>query len=108
MDYVISLNEAQVKAMEYIALDPYEWIEHAAINRAEEATDAIVKIYLNYKLEKNEPINYSNKNDIVLAAYAEGIVKNVATLNQEAQQKMDELAAKEALNAISPLTDQRD
>jgi len=75
MDYTITLTEAEKKAMEYIAMDVFDWIDNAAHNRARIAIDEICAIYTNHKLQNNEPITATNKSDMVLAAYQEGIVK---------------------------------
>lgn len=84
MDYTISLTEAEQRAMEYVALDVDDWITNAAINRARIAIDEICDIYVKHKLNNNLPITVTNKPDMVLAAYDEGLVKTVAERNQEA------------------------
>jgi hypothetical protein len=84
MDYTITLTEAEQRAMEYVALDVDDWITNAAINRARIAIDEICDIYVKHKLNNNLPITVTNKPDMVLAAYEEGLVKTVAERNQEA------------------------
>ena len=84
MDYTITLTEAENKAMEYIAADVDEWITNAATNRARIAIDEICDLYVKHKLDKNEAITATNKPDMVLAAYAEGLVKTAAQRNEEA------------------------
>jgi hypothetical protein len=83
MDYTISLTEAQNKALEYVAINPYDWIVNSAENRARIAADEIVNIYVQHKLKNNEQITQTNKDDIVLAAFEEGIVKTAAEKHQE-------------------------
>jgi hypothetical protein len=41
MKYEIELNEAEVKALSYVAYDPKEWIQNAASNRARLAMEEI-------------------------------------------------------------------
>jgi hypothetical protein len=41
MKYEIELNEAEVKALSYVAYDPKEWIQNAASNRARIAIEEI-------------------------------------------------------------------
>lgn len=41
MDYVITLNEAETKALAHVALDPQEWIQNAASERARIAMEEI-------------------------------------------------------------------
>jgi len=84
MDYTITLTEAENKAMEYIAADVDEWITNAATNRARIAIDEICDLYVKYKLDNNEPIAATNKPDMVLAAYEEGLIKTAAQRNEEA------------------------
>lgn len=74
MDYTITLTETENKAMQYIAEDVYDWIDNAAKNRARIAIDEICQIYTSYKLEKNEPITAVGKDEMVLAAFDEGVV----------------------------------
>ena len=84
MDYTITLTEAEQKAMEYIAADVQDWIDNAATNRARIAIDEIVNLYVEYKLSKDEAITATNKADMVLAAYEEGIINTAAQRNEEA------------------------
>ena len=84
MDYTITLTEAENKAMEYVCLDVDDWITNAATNRARIAIDEICDIYVKHKLDNNLPITVTNKPDMVIAAYEEGLVKTVAERNQEA------------------------
>ena len=86
MDYTITLTEAENKAMEYIAADVDDWITNAATNRARIAIDEICDLYVKNKLENNQPITATNKPDMVLAAYQEGLIKTAAQRNQEQSQ----------------------
>ena len=84
MDYTVTLTEAETKAMEYVAADVLEWIDNAATNRARIAIDEICDLYVKHKLDNNETITATNKPDMVLAAYEEGLVKTAAERNEEA------------------------
>ncbi len=84
MNYTVILTEAETKAMEYIAADVQDWIDNAAHNRARIAIDEICDLYVKYKLDNNEAITATNKPDMVLAAYEEGLVKTAAQRNEEA------------------------
>ena len=44
MDYTITLTDTQVKALEWVAKDPKEWIENAATARAQRATAEILPL----------------------------------------------------------------
>lgn len=83
MNYTIVLSEAEDLALQYVAADPQEWIDNAAHNRARIAIDEICDLYVKTKLENNQPITATNKEDMVLAAYEEGLVKTVIERNQE-------------------------
>jgi len=84
MDYTITLTEAEDLALQYVAADADEWITNAATNRARIAIDEICDLYVKTKLENNQPITATNKPDMVLAAYEEGLVKTAAQRNEEA------------------------
>jgi hypothetical protein len=71
--------------MEYIAADVDFWITNVATNRARIAIDEICDLYVKTKLESNQPITVINKDDMVLAAYEEGLVKTAAQRNEEVQ-----------------------
>ena len=90
MDYTITLTEAENKAMEYVAVDVDEWITNAATNRARIAIDEICDLYVKHKLDNNEAITVTNKPDMVLAAYEEGLVKTAAQRNEEAASQLPE------------------
>ena len=83
MDYTITLTEAENKAMEYVAVDVDEWITNAATNRARIAIDEICDLYVKHKLDNDQPITATNKPDMVIAAYEEGLVKTAAQRNEE-------------------------
>jgi len=88
MDYTITLTEAEDLALQYVAADPQEWIDNAATNRARIAIDEICDLYVKHKLENNQPITATNKPDIVLAAYQEGLVKTAAQRNEESSNNL--------------------
>lgn len=44
MDYTITLTDTQVKALEYVAKDPKEWIQNAAEARAQRAVADILPL----------------------------------------------------------------
>lgn len=83
-DYTITLTDTEQKAMEYCAADVDDWITNAATNRARIATDEICDLYVKHKLDNNEVITATNKPDMVLAAYEEGLIKTAAQRNEEA------------------------
>jgi hypothetical protein len=72
--YTIELTDTEKAAMEYIAYEPYNWIEHAVKERARIATDEIVKLAVEKFLEIGETIPGS-KDEIVTEAYNRGWVQ---------------------------------
>lgn len=88
MDYTITLTEAEDLALQYVAANPQEWIDNAVTNRARIAIDEICDLYVRNKLENNQPITATNKPDMVLAAYVEGLVKTAAQRNEEASAQL--------------------
>jgi glycine cleavage system H lipoate-binding protein len=71
MNYTVTLTDTEKLAMEYISLDPQEWVENVVKERARIAIDEIVKIAVNKFLEINESIPGS-KDEIVSQAYSRG------------------------------------
>lgn len=88
MNYTITLTEAEDLALQYVAADPQDWIDNAATNRARIAIDEICDLYVKTKLENNQPITATNKPDMVLAAYQEGLIKTAAQRNEEASAQL--------------------
>ena len=84
MNYTVSLTEAENKAMEYSATDVSEWIDNAVKNRARIAIDEICDLYVKHKLDNSEPITVTTKDEMVLAAYSEGLIKTATQRNEEA------------------------
>lgn len=88
MDYTITLTEAENKAMQHIAADVSDWIDNVVHNRARIAVDEICDMYVKHKLENNEPITVTNKPDMVLAAYEEGLIKTAAEVHEETMNRV--------------------
>jgi glycine cleavage system H lipoate-binding protein len=76
MNYIVTLTDTEKSAMEYVALNPQEWVENVVKERARIAIDEIVKIAVEKFLEINESIPGS-KDEIVSQAYSRGWVNTV-------------------------------
>jgi len=74
MNYTIELTETEKLALEYVAYDPQEWIQHAAAERARIAIENIVKIAIDKFLEAGQTIPGSRE-EIVAAAYNNGWIQ---------------------------------
>ena len=89
MEYTITLTDAEVKALQYAAVDNHTWIENAAVTRAIVAKDEILE--LNTK--------YCNQNEIAIAvgeaaqidqAYELGVVRTLKEVSEENARKVSE------------------
>jgi len=86
--YTIELNDAEVKAMEYVALSVQDWAENALKNRARIAMDEIYDAEVARMTADPEVTSIpADKEAVVLAAE----VKSAATRNAEAEAEMDEM-----------------
>lgn len=65
--YTVTLNEAQEKALRWVAADPQDWIENFVFARCQSAIDEIVNNEVQRKLTAGETIS-GTKEDIVMAA----------------------------------------
>ena len=55
-------------------IDQKDWIENAITNRARIATDEIVNLYTQFKINKGEAITAVGTTAVIEAAYAEGVI----------------------------------
>ena len=55
-------------------VDQQDWIENAIKNRARIASEEIVNLYTQFKINKGEAITAVGTTAVIEAAYAEGIV----------------------------------
>ncbi len=72
--YTVGITTGEYKALQYVMTDQKDWIENAIKNRARIASDEIVNIYTQYKINKGEAITAVGTTSIIEAAYAEGVV----------------------------------
>jgi len=83
--YTITLTAAQVKAMEYVALSPQDWVDNALQNRARQAMDEIYDSEV-ARMTADPTITSipADKEAVVLAAD----IKSAAVRNAEAEAEM--------------------
>ena len=82
MEHIITLTEAQEKALAYIAADPTEWIQNAASERARIAMEEIFQMEVQRML--SDPTIQqipADREAVVLAAD----IKSAAERNTESQ-----------------------
>jgi hypothetical protein len=93
MDYTVTLTEAENKTMEYIAADPQDWIDNVVHNRVRKGIEEICTLYTNYKLDRGELITAATRDEMVIAAFEEGVVKTGAQRSIEAEAAASQLPA---------------
>ena len=79
--YIITLTDAEDKALSVVALSQQDWIDNAVHNRCRIAIEEIVNAEVQRKLAAGEQITGS-KEDIVLAAIIETAAEQQAELEQ--------------------------
>ena len=72
--YTVGITKGEYKALQYVMIDQKDWLENAIKNRARIASDEIVNIYTQYKINKGEAITAVGTTAVIEAAYAEGVV----------------------------------
>ena len=72
--YTVGISTGEYKALQCVMVDQKGWIENAIQNRARQASDEIVNLYTNYKINKGEAITAIGTTAVIEAAYAEGVV----------------------------------
>ena len=72
--YTVGITTGEYKALQYVTIDQKDWITIALTNRARIATDEIVNLYSQFKINKGEAITAVGTTAIIEAAYAEGVI----------------------------------
>jgi len=72
--YTVGITTGEYKALQYVMVDQNEWIENAIQNSARIASDEIVNLYTQFKINKGEAITAVGTTAVIEAAYAEGVV----------------------------------
>jgi len=72
--YTVGITTGEYKALQYVMIDQNDWVNNALKNRARIATDEIVNIYTQFKINKGESITAVGTTAVIEAAYAEGVV----------------------------------
>ena len=72
--YSVGITTGEYKALQYVMVDQKDWIENAIQNRARIATEEIVNLYTQFKINKGEAITAVGTTAVIEAAYAEGVV----------------------------------
>jgi|TARA_B100000282_G_scaffold73871_1_gene50489 hypothetical protein len=72
--YTVGITTGEYKALEYVMVDQNDWITNAIKNRARIASDEIINLYTQFKINKGEAITAVGTTAVIEAAYAEGVV----------------------------------
>ena len=72
--YTVGITTGEYKALQYVMVDQKEWVTNAIQARAKVATDSIISLYTNYKINKGEAISAIGTTAIIEAAYSEGVI----------------------------------
>ena len=72
--YTVGITTGEYKALEYVMVDQNDWITNAIKNRARIASDEIINLYTQFKINKGEAITAVGSTAVIEAAYAEGVV----------------------------------
>ena len=72
--YTVGITTGEYKALQSVMVDQKEFISNAIKNRARIASDEIVNLYTQNKINKGEAITAVGTTAVIEAAYAEGVV----------------------------------
>ena len=72
--YTVGITTGEYKALQYVMVDQNDWINNALKNRARIASDEIINLYTQFKINKGEAITAVGSTAVIEAAYAEGVV----------------------------------
>ena len=72
--YTVGITTGEYRALQHVMVDQQDWIENAIKNRARIASDEIVNLYTQFKINKGEAITAVGTTAVIEAAYAEGVI----------------------------------
>ena len=72
--YTVGITTGEYKALQYVMIDQNDWVNNALKNRARIASDEIVNLYTQFKVNKGEAITAVGTTAVIEAAYAEGVI----------------------------------
>ena len=72
--YTVGITTGEYKALQYVMVDQNFWVINVLKNRARIASDEIVNIYTQYKVNKGEAITAIGSTAVIEAAYSEGVI----------------------------------
>ena len=72
--YTVGITTGEYRALQYVMVDQKDWIENAIKNRARIASDEIVNLYTQFKINKGEANTAVGSTAVIEAAYSEGVI----------------------------------
>ena len=72
--YTVGITTGEYKALQYVMIDQNDWITNALTNRARIASDEIVNLYTQFKINKGEAITAVGSTAVIEAAYNEDVI----------------------------------
>ena len=72
--YTVGITTGEYRALQYVMIDQKDWIENAIKNRARIASDEIVNLYTQFKINKGEAITAVGTTAVIEAASSEGVI----------------------------------
>ena len=72
--YTVGITKGEYKALEYVMIDQNDWVKNALKNRARIASEEIINLYTQFKINKGEAITAVGTTAVIEAAYAEGVI----------------------------------
>ena len=72
--YTVGITTGEYKALEYVMVDQNDWITNALTNRARIASEEIINLYTQFKINKGEAITAVGTTAVIEAAYSEGVI----------------------------------
>ena len=72
--YTVGITTGEYRALQHVMVDQQDWIENAIKNRARIASDEIINLYTQFKINKGEAITAVGTTAVIQAAYDEGVI----------------------------------
>ena len=72
--YTVGITTGEYKALQYVMTDQKDWITNAIQVRAKIASDEIINLYTQFKINKGEAITAVGTTAVIEAAYTEGVI----------------------------------
>ena len=72
--YTVGITTGEYKALQYVMVDQNNWVNNALTNRARIASDEIINLYTQFKINKGEATTAVGTTAVIEAAYAEGVI----------------------------------